>query len=93
VNATGPRLAGGAHASAPCKLLGTHTGPLGRVTATGRAIEVHAVVFAELADGRLWRVRVFFDLYGAGRQLGVLPRTGSAGERALLLMRGFGLRA
>ena len=93
MNATGPRLAGGAHASAPCKVLGTHSGPLGRITATGRALEVHAVAFAELAEGRLWRVRVFFDLYDAGRQLGVLPRSGSAGERALLRMRGFGLRA
>jgi predicted ester cyclase len=93
VNALGPRLAGGAYATAPCKLLGTHTGRLGRIGATGRTLEVHAVVYAELRDGRLARVRAFFDVYGAARQLGVLPEPGTAGERALLLLRGFGLRS
>ena len=53
---------------------------------------MHAVVFAELRDGRMLRVRAFFDVYGAGRQLGVLPGPGTAGERALLMLRGFGLR-
>jgi hypothetical protein len=41
----------------------------------------------------LWRVRAFFDLYDAAIQLGVLPRPGSVGQRALMLLRGFGLRA
>jgi len=36
--------------------------------------------------------RAFFDVYGAGMQLGALPRHGTAGERALLMLRGFGLR-
>jgi steroid delta-isomerase-like uncharacterized protein len=93
VNGTGARLGDGRWACAPCKVLGTHTRPLGRIAATGRAIEVHAVVYAELRDGRLWRVRAFFDAYDAGRQLGVLPRGGTAGERALLMLRGFGLRS
>jgi len=53
------------------------------------------VFFCELDEARekLWRVRTFFDLYDAAKQLGVLPKSGSAGERALLLLRGFGLRA
>jgi hypothetical protein len=38
-------------------------------------------------------VRGFFDLYDAAVQLGVLPSRGSLGERALLVLRGFGLRA
>jgi steroid delta-isomerase-like uncharacterized protein len=92
VNATGARLGDGRWACAPCRVLGTHTRPLGRIAATGRTVEVHAVVYAELRDDRLWRVRAFFDLYDAGRQLGVLPAPGTAGERALLLLRGFGLR-
>jgi ketosteroid isomerase-like protein len=92
VNATGPRLGDDTYASAPCKLLGTHHNALERVSATRRALELHAVVFAELRDGRLLRVRVFFDVYGAGRQLGILPAPGTAGERALLMLRGFGLR-
>src|SRR5215213_5433946 len=64
VNATGPRLAGGGFACAPCELRG----------------------------GRLLRARAFFDVHEAGMQLGVFPRPGTAGQRALLVLRGFGLR-
>jgi hypothetical protein len=92
VNSTGPRLSDGMFASAPCKLLGTHHNALGKLAATRRTLELHAVVFAELRDGRMLRVRAFFDVYGAGRQLGVFPGPGTAGERALLMLRGFGLR-
>jgi steroid delta-isomerase-like uncharacterized protein len=92
VNSTGQRLANGAFACAPCRILGTHTGQLGRISPTGRAINVHAVVYAELDGGRLLRVRAFYDVYKAAMELGVLPRPGTAGERALLLLRGFGLR-
>ena len=48
----------------------------------------------DVADhaARLWRVRAFYDLYDAGVQLGLLPRRGTLGERALLMLRGFGLR-
>jgi ketosteroid isomerase-like protein len=93
LNQTGDRLGDGSHACAPCKLLGTHRGPLGRIAATGRFVVVHAVVYAELRDERLLRVRAFFDVYGPAVELGVLPRAGTPGERALLLLRGFGLRA
>jgi SnoaL-like polyketide cyclase len=93
VNSTGARLENGAFVAAPCRILGTHTGALGRISATGRAIDVHAVVYAERDDaGRLLRVRAFFDVYRAAMDLGVVPRPGTAGERALLLLRGFGLR-
>jgi hypothetical protein len=92
VNSTGDRLAAGAFACAPCRILGTHTGPLGRIHPTGRALDVHAVVYAELQDGLLLRVRAFFDVYAAAMDLGVLPKPGTAGERALLMLRGFGLR-
>jgi hypothetical protein len=93
VNSTGARLVSGAFACAPCRLLGTHDGKLGRVSPTHRALEVHAVTYAELSeDGRLLRVRAFFDVYGAGVQLGALPKHGTTGERALLMLRGFGLR-
>src|SRR4051794_23032722 len=34
VNATGERLGGGAYACAPCKVMGTHHGRLGRLGAT-----------------------------------------------------------
>jgi steroid delta-isomerase-like uncharacterized protein len=94
VNPTGERLTDGRYACAPCKVLGTHRGRVGGVTPTGRFIVVHAVVYAELAeDGRLLRARAFFDVHGAATQLGVLPRPGTVGEKAMLLLRGFGLRA
>ena len=56
---------------------------------------MHAVLYCELDEARtrLWRVRAFFDLYDAAIQLGVLPKPGSIGGRALMLLRGFGLRA
>jgi len=92
VNRTGDRLDNGTYACAPCKLLGTHRGTLARLTPTHRFVVVHAVVYAELRDGRLLRARAFFDVHEVARQLGVLPRPGTAGERALLLLRGFGLR-
>ena len=43
-------------------------------------------------DERIHRIRVFFDLYGVATQLGVLPRPGTMGEKALLMLRGFGLK-
>jgi steroid delta-isomerase-like uncharacterized protein len=93
VNSTGERLGDGRYACAPCKLLGTHEGRLGQVTPTGRFIVVHAVVYAELQEGRLLRARAFFDVFGAATDLGVLPQHGTLGEKALLLLRGFGIRA
>jgi len=92
VNATGERLASGDFACAPCKLLGTHQGTIAGVAPTGRFLVVHAVVYAELREGRFLRARAFFDVHGAARDLGVLPRPGSLGEKALLVLRGFGLR-
>jgi ketosteroid isomerase-like protein len=93
VNRTGARLEEGRFAAAPCRILGTHTGALGRISPTGRAIDVHAIVYAERDDGGLLlRVRAFFDVYQAAMELGVLPKPGTAGERAMLLLRGFGLR-
>ena len=68
-------------------------GRLGGITPTGRFIVVHAVVYAELRDGLFLRARAFFDLHDAGVQLGLFPRPGTAGHRALLMLRGFGLRS
>ena len=91
---SGPVMHGGRHLSAPVKVVATHRGELEGLPPTGRFLSVHAVVVAELhpAEDLLWRVRVFFDAYGAGVQLGVLPERGSFGGKALLMLRGFGLR-
>ena len=93
VNSTGARLSDGTFACAPCRVIGTHTGPLGRIHPTGRALEVHAIVYAELEDGPpLARARLLRRLRARRWTLGVLPKPGTAGERALLVLRGFGLR-
>ena len=95
VERTGERLAGGAFVAAPCKVLGTHRGAIEGLPASGRFVVLHLVCYLEL-DGRRERVlraRSFFDAYEAAVQLGVLPARGTLGERALLVLRGFGLRS
>lgn len=89
---TGPRLLEDGYAAAPMKLLATHTAELYGLSPTGRFVIVHAVAYAQIRAERLHRIRVFFDLYGAATQLGVLPRPGTMGEKALLMLRGFGLK-
>ena len=49
--------------------------------------------YAELEEGRVRRARGFFDLYDVSVQLGLLPAHGSLGEKALLMLRGFGYRS
>jgi steroid delta-isomerase-like uncharacterized protein len=95
VERTGERLSDGRYLAAPSKVLGTHRGELEGLPASGRFVVVHVVTYCELdpARERLWRVRAFFDAYGAAVQLGVLPARGTLGERALLMLRGFGMRA
>jgi steroid delta-isomerase-like uncharacterized protein len=88
----GERLGDERYFAAPCKLLGTHRAALEGLPATNRFLVVHGIVYAEVKDGRVFRARVFFDLYDAAVQLGLLPGHGSLGEKALLMLRGFGLR-
>lgn len=89
----GARLTDGRYVAAPCKLAGTHREAVDGLPATGRFIVIHCVFYCELRAARLLRVRAFFDLYDAATQLGVLPRHGTLSEKALLTLRGFGLRA
>jgi steroid delta-isomerase-like uncharacterized protein len=95
VERTGERLTDGRFVAAPSKILGTHRGELDDLPASGRFVVVHVVCYCELDPDRkrLWRVRAFFDAYAAAVQLGVLPARGTLGERALLMLRGFGLRS
>jgi steroid delta-isomerase-like uncharacterized protein len=90
----GPRVADGRFAVAPAKLLATHREPLEGLPATNKFIVVPMVFYCELDIERahLIRVRAFFDLYDAAVQLGLLPGRGTLGEKALLMLRGFGLR-
>ncbi len=95
IEQAGERLSDGRYVAAPVRIAGTHTGELPGLPPTRRAFGVHAVLYCELDPPRerLWRIRAFFDLYDASVQLGVLPAHGGVGERALMLLRGFGLRA
>jgi steroid delta-isomerase-like uncharacterized protein len=95
IERTGPRLTDGRYVAAPCKVLGTHRGELDELPPTGRFVVVQVVFYCQLDPDlrRLWRVRAFFDAYDAAVQLGVLPARGTLSERALLMLRGFGLRS
>jgi steroid delta-isomerase-like uncharacterized protein len=90
---TGERLRNDRFVAAPCKLLGTHRAALEGLPATNRFVVVHCIFYCEIRRNRLLRVRGFFDLYDAATQLGILPGHGTIGEKALLVLRGFGLRA
>lgn len=94
IEANGPRLHDGRFLAAPVKLVGTHRGELAGLPPTGRFVVVQAVLFGELdaAGERLFRIRAFLDAYEAGVQVGVLPARGTLGARAMLALRGFGLR-
>jgi steroid delta-isomerase-like uncharacterized protein len=93
VERTGERLANGRFVAAPCKVLGTHRVALEGLPATNRFIVMHCVFYCELQHELLLRVRGFYDVYDAATQLGVLPARGTLSEKALLMLRGFGLRA
>lgn len=94
LEATGPAPRTDALLAAPVKLVGTHRGPLGPVPASQRFLVTHAVLYIELdaARARVWRMRSFYDVHGAATQLGVLPKAGTAGQRALWVLQGFGLK-
>jgi steroid delta-isomerase-like uncharacterized protein len=92
VEQTGERLANEPFVAAPCKLLATHRAALNGLPATNRFLVVHGIFYCEVRGDRLLRVRGFFDLYDAATQLGILPARGTMGEKALLVLRGFGLR-
>ena len=87
----GPAVVSGNHASVPWRVVGTHRGEVGALPASGRFLTIHGIHYIELRDGDVARARGFFDLYEVAVQLGLLPRRGSLGESALMMLRGFGL--
>ncbi len=86
-------MSDGRFGAAPSKLLATHKGALEGLPPSNKFLVVHCIFYCEVARERLLRVRAFFDLYDAATQLGVLPARGTMGEKALLVLRGFGLRS
>jgi steroid delta-isomerase-like uncharacterized protein len=92
VERAGPRIADGGHACLPWRAIGTQTGTMGEVPATNRFLTLHGVHYVELRDDLISRARGFFDMHDAATQLGLLPKSGSLAQSALLMLRGFGLR-
>ena len=54
------------------------------IPATGKRIEFEGADFHEYRDGKVAKLRIVFDMSDLGRQLGLLPGPGSAGERAMV---------
>jgi steroid delta-isomerase-like uncharacterized protein len=92
VEPSGDSIGDGSLACLTWRALGTHRGELAGLPATNSFVVLQGVHYVELDDARVRRARGFFDLYDAAVQLGLLPAHGSMGEKALLMLRGFGLR-
>jgi steroid delta-isomerase-like uncharacterized protein len=92
VERAGARIADARNGCLPWRVLGTQTGTLGEIPATGRFISLHGIHYVELRDELICRARGFFDLHDAATQLGLLPKSGTLAQSALLMLRGFGLR-
>ena len=91
VEDSGPAIVDGAHACLPWRFVGTNKGDVGVLPASDRFLTLHGLHYVELRDGDVCRARGFFDLYDVAVQLALLPKRGSFGESALMLLRGFGL--
>lgn len=68
---------------------GTNTGridPPG-FAPTNKQIEFESMDLHEYRDGKLCRLWIVFDMMDVGRQLAILPRPGSRGERALTMFQ------
>jgi predicted ester cyclase len=92
VERAGARIAEGRNACFPWRIVGTQTGSLGEIPPTDHFLTMHGIHYVELRDDLICRARGFFDVHDAAVQLGVLPKSGSLAQSALLMLRGFGLR-
>jgi predicted ester cyclase len=73
---------------------GTHLGPFDPpgLAPTGKPIEMDVREIVEIRDGLASHVRLVADLADVMRQLGVLPASGSRGERAMTVMQRMQMR-
>lgn len=58
-------------------------GPFGGYEPTGKGGTLHGSEILTLQDGKLARIRVYYDQMEFAREVGVLPEAGSSGERAM----------
>jgi steroid delta-isomerase-like uncharacterized protein len=76
---------------------GTHTGPFvtpgGTIPPTGRPVELRIAEIYEVRDRKIARLNAYYDSSTLLRQLGLLPRQGGVGERAMTAMLGAGVKA
>jgi steroid delta-isomerase-like uncharacterized protein len=73
-------------AIAPWRMHGTNTGPMNPpgFAPTGRSLVLDGVDHWWFRDGSVERYRADYDRNGALRQLGIVPETGSRGEKAMV---------
>jgi steroid delta-isomerase-like uncharacterized protein len=73
---------------------GTFMGPLNPpgFAPTGARINFEGADFHEYRDGRVAKLRIVFDMTDVARQIGVVPRPGSVGERAGAAVQRLGAR-
>ncbi len=76
---------------------GTHRGPLvtpaGAIPPTGRAVEVRLAELYEIKDGKIIRLRAYYDSATLMRQLGLMPAHGGAAERGMMALMALGVKA
>lgn len=72
------------HAAVEFRATGTFDGgPFGGYEPTGKGGTVHGGEVLTIEDGKLARIRVYYDQMEFAREVGLLPETGSPGERAM----------
>ena len=62
-----------------------------RLAATGKRLEFEGADFHQYRDGRVCRLRIVFDMMDVGRQMGTLPKAGSAVEKAAAAAQRLGM--
>lgn len=77
-------IADGDHVVSEWRATGTFTGtPFRGVHATGRPVELRGCDVMHFDQGKLKRNTVYYDGLGFARQIGLLPKEGSAGDKGL----------
>lgn len=72
------------HAVVQWEATGTFTGrPFQAVHATGRPIQLRGCDVMHFEEGKLKHNTVYYDGLGFARQIGLLPRAGSAADKAM----------
>lgn len=82
---------GAAHVHA-LRAVGHQRGMTEELPKLDQKLDLRVVLWTEERDGRIARAVLFADRWTAAEQLGLLPKPGSLGAKALGMLQGFGLR-